>query len=58
MADMKDKLYTVAELSQKWRISPQTVQRWIREGKIKAFKVGRSWRIPEQAFDIVLQEQT
>lgn len=41
-------IYTVAELAEKWRVSVQTVQRWIRENKIEAFKVGRSWRIPKE----------
>lgn len=28
-------------------VKPTTVVRWCREGKIKAVKVGRVWRIPE-----------
>lgn len=48
-AIMQDtEIYTVAELAEKWRVSVQTVQRWIRENKIEAFKVGRSWRIPKE----------
>lgn len=42
---MSEKYYTVDEISELLKIHPKTVQRYIREGKLKAAKVGKSWRV-------------
>lgn len=38
---------TIKEYAEKKRIHPSTVARLAREGKIKAEKVGRQWRISQ-----------
>ncbi len=38
-------MYTVQELAEILSLHPKTVQRFIREGKIKATKIGREWRV-------------
>ncbi len=42
---MTDKYYTVDEIAEMIKIHPKTVQRYIREGRLKATKVGKSWRV-------------
>ncbi len=42
---MTDKFYTVDEIAEMVKIHPKTIQRYIREGKLKARKVGKSWRV-------------
>ena len=42
---MDQKLYSVEETARILNLHPKTVQRFIREGKIKARKIGRGWRI-------------
>lgn len=42
---MQEKFYTVDEIAEMVKIHPKTIQRYIREGKLKASKVGKSWRI-------------
>lgn len=42
---MKDTYYSVDEIAELLKIHPKTVQRYIREGKLKANKVGKSWRV-------------
>ncbi|WKY44890.1 helix-turn-helix domain-containing protein [Eubacteriaceae bacterium ES2] len=37
--------YTVDQISQMLNIHPKTIQRYIREGKLNATKIGKSWRI-------------
>lgn len=37
--------YTVNQISDMLNIHPKTVQRYIREGKLHAMKIGKSWRI-------------
>ena len=38
---------TPQEVSDLLRVSVYTVRRWIKEGKMPAYKVGRGWRIQE-----------
>lgn len=42
---MTDKYYTVDEIAEMIKIHPKTLRRYIREGRLKASKVGKSWRI-------------
>jgi excisionase family DNA binding protein len=42
---------TPEEVSQLLRVSVYTVRRWIKEGSLPAYKVGRGWRISEMAMD-------
>lgn len=42
---MLDKFYSVDEIAEMLKIHPKTIQRYIREGKLKASKVGKSWRV-------------
>ena len=38
---------TPQEVSSLLRVSVYTVRRWIKEGSLPAYKVGRGWRISE-----------
>lgn len=40
---------TPEEVSEMLRVSVYTVRRWIKEGSLPAYKVGRGWRISEMA---------
>jgi excisionase family DNA binding protein len=42
---MSEKYYTVDEIAAMIKIHPKTVQRYIREGKLRANKVGKGWRV-------------
>jgi excisionase family DNA binding protein len=37
--------YTVEQISTMLNIHPKTIQRYIREGKLRATKIGKGWRI-------------
>jgi excisionase family DNA binding protein len=37
--------YTVEQISKMLNIHPKTIQRYIREGKLRATKIGKGWRI-------------
>jgi excisionase family DNA binding protein len=41
-------MYAVQELAEILSLHPKTVQRFIREGKIKATKIGREWRVRKE----------
>lgn len=37
--------YTVEQISDMLDIHPKTIQRYIREGRLRATKIGKSWRV-------------
>jgi excisionase family DNA binding protein len=44
-AAQQSKLMTAQEAADYFRVSRVTVWRWCKEGRIPAFRIGRSWRI-------------
>jgi excisionase family DNA binding protein len=42
---MNETYYTVEQISELLDIHPKTIQRYIREGKLRAVKIGKSWRV-------------
>lgn len=42
---MKSQFFSVEQLSEILNLHPKTIQRFIREGKIKGTKIGRSWKV-------------
>ena len=42
---MIEDYYTVEQISTMLKIHPKTVQRYIREGKLRATKIGKGWRV-------------
>lgn len=63
LLDLKDqtrpaipKRYTVKEFADLTDSSPQTVRSWIKEGKVKAERIGRKLLISQSQFEEGLQE--
>jgi len=46
---MDEKYFTPREIAEKYRVTSQAVTKWIKQGKLKAVKLGGVWRIPESA---------
>lgn len=42
---MSEEVYTVEQFAERLKLHPKTVLRFIREGRVRAVKVGRSYRI-------------
>lgn len=42
---MINNYYTVEQISNMLNIHPKTIQRYIREGRLHATKIGKSWRV-------------
>ena len=52
----KDKeLYSVKELEKILPITPLTVRAYIRKGKIKGSKIGKSWYVSKQDLEAFLE---
>ena len=52
-----EQLYTTQEVATALQLNEQTVMRFIREKRIKAKKVGNSYRITKMDFDAYLQSK-
>jgi excisionase family DNA binding protein len=52
---MAERLMTVAEIAERWRVSKMTVYRLVHAGTLRSIKVGRSIRVPESAVASVEQ---
>jgi excisionase family DNA binding protein len=42
-----DKLYTTKEVAEILKVTVNTIKLWLREGRLKGTKIGKSWRINE-----------
>ena len=47
---------TVAEVADMLRVSRMTVYRWVHAGERPAVRFGRSFRVPEQAIAVFMEE--
>lgn len=47
--------YTLKEIAEQFKVSDMTVYRWIRSKKIKAYKVGKSYRIKQKDLKIFIE---
>ena len=54
---MADELLTVETLCQKLKVSENTAYQLLQTGQLKAFKVGRMWRIPQSSLDSYVVNQ-
>ena len=55
-ADMPERFYSAEEIAEYLHIGAQTVRAWLRDGKVKAVKFGRSWRISDEELKRIVAE--
>ena len=53
-----DEILTVREVAGYLKLSRTTIWRWCSEGKLKAFKVGRGWRIHRSEIEKITGRNT
>ena len=56
MATQNTKFYLVEELAKKLRVSNMTIYRYIDKGKVKAYKIGKEYRIEDIEFNKFLDK--
>ena len=55
--DMKEKnFYLAQELADSLRVNVMTIYRWIKAGKLKAYKLGKEFRIGKTEFNRFLNK--
>ena len=50
-----ERFLSTEEVAERLQVDEQTVRRWIKSGKLEAFKPGREWRIAPAAFEALLE---
>ncbi len=54
---MSEKYYSVEQISKMLKIHQKTIQRYIREGKLRANKIGKSWRITGHDLSVFIESE-
>jgi excisionase family DNA binding protein len=54
---MEEKFYAVEQIAELLQLHPKTVQRYIREGKLRAQKIGKSWRVSGHALSLFTESE-
>jgi len=52
----KQEFYTAQELANKLRVNIMTIYRYIKAGKLKAYKIGKEFRIDKKEFQRFLDK--
>lgn len=52
---IEEKYYTIKEVSELLKVAYLTVYRWIKAGKLPAYKVEKQYRIEKKDFDAFMQ---
>lgn len=52
---MEDIFFTLYEVSDKLKVAYLTVYRWVQDGKLKAYKIGRQYRVKKEDLDAFIQ---
>lgn len=53
---MNKEFYTAKELAEKLRVNVMTIYRYIKAGKLKAYKFGKEFRINKKEFEQFLSK--
>lgn len=53
---MDNKLYTIEEVVDIIKVTRRTIYKYIKQGDLKAIKVGRLWRVSEESLKEFLSE--
>ncbi|HOL86965.1 MAG TPA: helix-turn-helix domain-containing protein [Defluviitoga tunisiensis] len=52
----KHEFYTARELAEKLRVNIMTIYRYIKAGKLKAYKIGKEFRVDKSEFNKFLNK--
>lgn len=52
-----DSLLTPAEISERLKVTERTITGWLRQGRLRGFKIGKEWRVSERDFVSFLESK-
>jgi len=50
-----DAVFSTKEVAEKFKVTYLTVFRWIKSGKLKAFKVGKQYRVKQEDLEAFIE---
>lgn len=53
-----EKVYTLEELTELLHVTRRSLYNYIKDGKLKAVKIGREWRVTEETLEAFLHTGT
>lgn len=56
MQKQEREFFRAQELAEKLSVNVMTIYRYIKAGKLKAYKIGKEFRIEKEAFDNLLKK--
>jgi excisionase family DNA binding protein len=56
MPESQERLLSPNNVAERLNISPLTVRRWLKAGKLKGVRLGRLWRVLERDLEAFLQK--
>lgn len=51
-------VYTLKEIEDLLQVTRRTLYNWIKDGKLKAFRIGKEWRVRKEELDRFTQTGT
>lgn len=51
-------VYTLKEIEELLQVTRRTIYNWIKSGKLKAFRIGKEWRVTKEALEEFTQTGT
>lgn len=51
-------VYTLKEIEELFSVTRRTLYNWIESGKLRAFKIGKEWRVTKEALEEFTQTGT
>jgi excisionase family DNA binding protein len=51
----EEKLSTAAQVAERLQIHERTVTRWLRDGYLRGFKLGKEWRISAEDLQLFME---
>lgn len=51
-----DAVFSTKEVAEKFKVTYLTVFRWIKSGKLKAFKVGKQYRVKQEDLETFIEQ--
>ena len=52
----EDKLLTPPQIAQRLQVNERTVIQWLRNGKLRGFKIGKRWRVSSRDLEALLEQ--
>ena len=53
----EEKLLTPAQVAERLQIHERTVTRWLRDGYLRGFKLGKEWRVSPEDLQLFMESQ-